>query len=60
VEVEYIVSDFEDYAKKLMEEDRQKIILNMINLGYTKGQILDIGYNEDEYNQAEASLATMD
>jgi hypothetical protein len=54
---------FEDYGKMCKEEgiqdDRQKTILNMINKNYTKEQILDIGFNEDEYNQAEASLATM-
>jgi hypothetical protein len=31
----------------------------MINKNYTKEQILDIGYSEKEYNQAEAYLATM-
>jgi hypothetical protein len=53
----------EDYGKKRAEEavkdERQRIILNMINQQYTKEQILDIGYSEDEYNKAEASLAVM-
>jgi hypothetical protein len=53
----------EDYGKKRAEEavkdERQRIILNMINQQYTKEQILDIGYGEDEYNKAEASLAVM-
>jgi hypothetical protein len=47
----------EDYAKKLTEEaikhDRQKTILNMINLEYTKDQILEVGFNDDEYEQAK-------
>jgi hypothetical protein len=53
----------EDYGKKCKEEERrderQRAILNMINKNYTKEQILDIGYSEDEYNKAEASLAVM-
>jgi hypothetical protein len=50
---------FEDYGKKRADDERQRIILNMINQQYTKEQILEIGFKEDEYNQAEASLATM-
>jgi hypothetical protein len=50
---------FEDYGKMRVDDERQRAILNMINKNYTKEQILDIGYSEDEYNKAEASLATM-
>jgi hypothetical protein len=54
---------FEDYGKKCKEEERrderQRVILNMINQQYTKEQILKIGFSEDEYNKAEASLAVM-
>jgi hypothetical protein len=54
---------FEDYGKmrekEAVKDDRQKTILSMINKKYTKEQIIEIGFNEDEYNQAEASLATM-
>jgi hypothetical protein len=54
---------FEDYGKmrekEAVKDKRQRAILNMINKNYTKEQILDIGYSEEEYNQAEASLATM-
>jgi hypothetical protein len=42
-----------------VDDERQRAILNMINKNYTKEQILDIGYSEDEYNKAEASLAVM-
>jgi hypothetical protein len=53
----------EEYGKMREEEavkdERQRAILNMINKNYTKEQILDIGYSEKEYKQAEASLATM-
>jgi hypothetical protein len=43
----------EDYGKKCKEEERQRVILNMINQQYTKEQILKIGFSEDEYNKAE-------
>jgi hypothetical protein len=43
----------EDYGKMRVEEERQRTIINMINKNYTKEQILDIGYSEEEYEQAE-------
>jgi hypothetical protein len=44
---------FEDYGKMCADDERQRIILNMINQQYTKEQILKIGFSEDEYNKAE-------
>jgi hypothetical protein len=45
--------------KEAVKDERQRKILNMINKNYTKEQILDIGYSEEEYKQAVASLVAI-
>jgi hypothetical protein len=50
----------ERYGDRRVEEsrreDRLNTICNMIQKNYSKEQILDIGFTEEEYAQAEASM----
>jgi hypothetical protein len=50
----------ERYAERRTEEGRREerlnIICNMIQKNYSKEQVLDIGFTEEEYTQAEASM----
>jgi hypothetical protein len=56
----YAESYAERYAEKCVKEskreDRLNTICNMIQKNYSKEQILDIGFTEEEYAQAEESM----
>ena len=44
--------------EKVLRIERIKLVTNMINNGYSKKDILNIGFTEDEYKKAEEELLT--
>jgi hypothetical protein len=52
----YAESYAERYVKEKRREEHLNIIHNMIQKNYSKEQILDLGFTEEEYTQAEESM----
>ena len=46
----------EDYAKSYAREERLDAIRRMIRKKYDKAAILDLGYSEEEFDEAEKGL----
>ena len=49
----------DDIVKEEKKEENIKRIKKMINKGYSKEDILDLDYTEDEYKEAEKELLTI-
>ena len=59
--MEDIVKEENEKILKELKEERQKTIkriTKMINKGYSKQEILDLDYTEEEYEKAEKELLT--
>ncbi len=44
--------------QKILREENIKCIVKMISKGYSKEEILDLDYTEEEYEEAEKGLLT--
>ena len=53
---DYARSYAEDYAMQERSEERLDAIQRMIRKSYSKEEILDLGYSEEEYKKAEQGL----